>query len=236
MAQPIEGQDRLYPVRTDSFEISTDSAGPGKWRGGLGLEKSGTFIEVEQCVLSYLCDRERAVVWGIEGGLPAKPHGLWLQRNGSSEEEFLGAAFSDVPVSNGESFRRGTSGGGGYGDPLKRDPIAVMEDVEDEYVSLERAAKDYGVVLELVDKDKATYKINEKATKAERQRIAKNRKDWLYEEPLEIAKKYREKKLDMYDLIRQYGVICDWGTGELFEDTTAEFRKLLRERAVQYWD
>ena len=101
-------RDRLYPVRTDSFEISTDSAGPGKWRGGLGLEKSGTFIEVEQCVLSYLCDRERAVVWGIEGGLPAKPHGLWLQRNGSSEEEFLGAAFSDVPVSNGESFRRGT--------------------------------------------------------------------------------------------------------------------------------
>ena len=236
MAQPIEGQDRLYPVRTDSFEISTDSAGPGKWRGGLGLEKSGTFIEVEQCVLSYLCDRERAVVWGIEGGLPAKPHGLWLQRNGSSEEDFLGAAFSDVPVSNGESFRRGTSGGGGYGDPLKRDPIAVMEDVEDEYVSLERAAKDYGVVLELVDKDKATYKINEKATKAERQRIAKNRKDWLYEEPLEISKKYREKKLDMYDLIRQYGVICDWGTGELFEDTTAEFRKLLKERAMQYWD
>ena len=236
MAQPIEGQDRLYPVRTDSFEISTDSAGPGKWRGGLGLEKSGTFIEVEQCVLSYLCDRERAVVWGIEGGLPAKPHGLWLQRNGSSEEDFLGAAFSDVPVSNGESFRRGTSGGGGYGDPLKRDPIAVMEDVEDEYVSLERAAKDYGVVLELVDKDKATYKINEKATEAERQRIAKNRKNWLDEEPLEIAKKYQEKKLDMYDLIRQYGVICDWGTGELFEDTTAEFRKLLKERAVQYWD
>ncbi len=236
MAQPIEGQDRLYPVRTDSFEISTDSAGPGKWRGGMGLEKSGTFIEVEQCVLSYLCDRERAVVWGIEGGLPAKPHGLWLQRNGSSEEDFLGAAFSDVPVSNGESFRRGTSGGGGYGDPLKRDPIAVMEDVEDDYVSLERAAKDYGVVLELVDKDKAAYKINEKATKAERQLIAKNRKNWLDEEPSEIAKKYREKKLDMYDLIRQYGVICDWGTGELFEDTTAEFRKLLKERAMQYWD
>ena len=103
-------------------------------------------------------------------------------------------------------------------------------------MSLERAAKDYGVVLELVDKDKATYKINEKATKVERQRIAKNRKDWLYEEPLEIAKKYRENKLDMYDLIRQYGVICDWGTGELFEDTTAEFRKLLKERAMQYWD
>ena len=87
MTQPVEGQDRLYPVRTESFEISTDSAGPGQWRGGVGLEKSGTIMDVEQCVLSYLCDRERAVVWGIEGGLPAKPHGLWLRRKGRKEEE-----------------------------------------------------------------------------------------------------------------------------------------------------
>ena len=235
MVQPIEGQDRLFPVRTDSFEISIDSAGPGQWRGGLGLEKSATFMNVEQCVLSYLCDRERAVVWGLQGGLPAKPHGLWLRRDGN-EEEFLGAAFSDVPVSNGESFRRGTSGGGGYGDPLKRDPMAVMEDVEDEYVSLNRAKKDYGVVLELCDKDKATYKINEIATKNERVKIAKKRKSWLNEDPKKIAKMYQRKELDMYDLIRRYGVICDWGTGELFESTTAEFRKLLKERAMQHWD
>ncbi len=236
MVQPVEGQDRLYPVRTDRFEISTDSAGPGQWRGGLGLEKSGTFTDVDQCVLSYLCDRERAVVWGIEGGLPAKPHGLWLHRNGNNEEEFLGAAFSDVPVSNGESFRRGTSGGGGYGDPLKRDPIAVMEDVEDDYVSLERAKRDYGVVLDLIDKDRAIYEINEEATKKERRLISKKRKSWLDEDPAKIAKKYRRKKLDMYDLVRRYGVICDWGTGELFENTTAEFRKLLKERAMQYWE
>ncbi len=236
MVQPIEGQDRLFPVTTDKFEISTDSAGPGQWRGGLGLEKSATFTDVEQCVLSYLCDRERAVVWGVEGGLPAKPHGLWLRRNNGSEEEFLGAAFSDVPVSNGDSFRRGTSGGGGYGDPLKRDPVAVMQDVEDDYVSIERAKRDYGVVLELIDKDMAIYEINEKATKKERLEIAKKRKSWLTEDPTKIAKKYRNKQLDMYDLIRRYGVICNWGTGELFEKTTAQFRKLLEERSMQHWD
>jgi len=236
MTQPVEGQDRLYPVRTESFEISTDSAGPGQWRGGVGLEKSGTIMEVEQCVLSYLCDRERAVVWGIEGGLPAKPHGLWLRRKGKKEEEFLGAAFSDVPVSKGERFRRGTSGGGGYGDPLKRDSLLVLEDVVDDYVSLERARKDYGVVLNVVDRDTATYTIDEAATKKERALISRNRKKWLAQKPKNIAKKYRDGELDMYDLIRRYGVICDWGTGELFEKTTVEFRKLLRDRAARFWD
>ena len=236
MAQSIEGQDRLYPVRTESFEISTDSAGPGQWRGGVGLEKSGTFMDVDQCVLSYLCDRERAVVWGIEGGLPAKPHGLWIKRENDSGEEFLGAAFSDVPVKKGERFRRGTSGGGGYGDPLKRDPALVMEDVEDDYVSLERARKDYGVVLRVIDIDTATYEIDEKLTKKERTLIAKKRKNWLEEKPSKIAKKYRNGGLDMYDLVRRYGVICNWGTGELLEATTTEFRKLINERAAQYWD
>ncbi len=236
MTQPVEGQDRLYPVRTESFEISTDSAGPGQWRGGVGLEKSGTIMEVEQCVLSYLCDRERAVVWGIEGGLPAKPHGLWLRRKGQKEEEFLGAAFSNVPVSKGERFRRGTSGGGGYGDPLKREPLLVLEDVVDDYVSLERARKDYGVVLNVVDRDTATYTIDEPATKKERALISRKRKKWLAEKPKKIAEKYRDGELDMYDLIRRYGVICDWGTGELFEKTTVEFRKLLRDRAAMFWD
>ena len=236
MTQPVEGQDRLYPIRTESFEISTDSAGPGQWRGGVGLEKSGTIMEVEQCVLSYLCDRERAVVWGIEGGLPAKPHGLWLRRKGQKEEEFLGAAFSDVPVSKGERFRRGTSGGGGYGDPLKREPLLVLEDVVDDYVSLERARKDYGVVLNVVDRDTATYTIDEPATKKERALISRKRKKWLAEKPKKIAEKYRDGELDMYDLIRRYGVICDWGTGELFEKTTVEFRKLLQDRAAMFWD
>ena len=57
MTQPVEGQERMCPVRTDRFEIVTDSAGPGEFRGGVGLDKAGTILEVENCVFSYFCDR-----------------------------------------------------------------------------------------------------------------------------------------------------------------------------------
>ena len=114
MTQPVEGQERMCPIRTDRFEIVTDSAGPGEFRGGVGLDKEGTILEVEGCVSSYFCDRERSVVWGIEGGLPSRPHGLWMEYEG--KRDFLGAVFSDVPVAPGTRFWRGTAGGGGYGE------------------------------------------------------------------------------------------------------------------------
>ena len=234
MIQPVEGQERLCPVRTDKLEIVTDSAGPGEWRGGVGLDKAGTILDVDNCVFSYFCDRERAIVWGIEGGLPARPHGLWLEPPGEAPR-FLGAVFSDVPVAEGARFWRGTSGGGGYGDPLKRDPKRVLEDVVDDYVSLERARRDYGVVLEVVDADLAEYRVDETATRAERADIATRRLAWLDEDPAAVAARYRAGELDMYDVIRRHGVICDWGSGELLPNSTRDFRAQMRERCVPHW-
>jgi len=234
MIQPVEGQERLCPVRTDRFEIVTDSAGPGEWRGGVGLDKGGTILDVENCVFSYFCDRERSIVWGIEGGLPARPHGLWLEPPGEAAR-FLGAVFSNVPVHTGARFWRGTSGGGGYGDPLKRDPQRVLEDVVDDYVSVERARKDYGVVLKVIDEDLAEYEIDATATQAERRRIAAQRKCWLEEDPQQVAERFRTGQLDLYDVIRQYGVICDWGTGELLPNSTHAFRQMMKTRSVPHW-
>ncbi len=71
--------------------------------------------------MSYLCDRARSITWGIEGGLPSIPHGVWLNK-GTDEERFLGAVFSDVPIRSGDTFTRPSAGGGGFGDPLERDP------------------------------------------------------------------------------------------------------------------
>ena len=69
------------------------------------------------------------------------------------KEEWLGSVFSDVPIGQGDVFSRPTAGGGGFGDPLERDPAAVRQDVADDYVSVERAAKDYGVVIKVIDAD-----------------------------------------------------------------------------------
>lgn len=233
MIQPVEGQERMSPVRTDRFEMVTDSAGPGEFRGGVGLDKAGTLLDVEDCVFSYFCDRERSVVWGIEGGLPSRPHGLWLEQDG--KPEFLGAVFSDVPVHKGAKFWRGTAGGGGYGDPLKRDPNKVLLDVEDDYVSVKRAERDYGVVIQVIDEELAEYAVDEAATARTRKEIAAQRRGWLAEDPAAIAARFRSGELDMYDVIRRHGVICDWGTGELLANSTADYRASMQRRSASNW-
>jgi len=234
--QPIEGQERLSPILANEFEISCDSGGPGKFRGGAGVVKTSTLREAESAVLSYICDRERAIVWGIKGGLPSIPHGLWVKRVGSDEKEWLGTIFSDVDIKPGDMFSRPTAGGGGLGDPLERDPAAVMLDVEDDYVSLERAEIDYGVVLKVIDIDLAQYEVDAEATKAARREIAKARRGWLTEDAESVAERYRKGELNSKDMVRRYSVIVDWGTGELMPKSTAQFRESTQLRSANHWN
>ena len=234
-SQPVEGQERISPILTNEYQILTDSAGPGKWRGGAGVRKTSTLGDTDRAVISYICDRERAIVWGIEGGLPSMPHGLTLRRAGSERDEWLGSVFSDVPLANGDVFSRPTAGGGGYGDPLERDPALVRDDVANDYVSLERACKDYGVVLRVVDVDLAEYEVDAAATAQERARIRSLRRAWLVTSPEEVARRYRNGELDRMDVVRQYAVVLDWGTGELLERSTAQFREMFQKRAAAHW-
>jgi N-methylhydantoinase B len=232
--QPLEGQERLSPVLTSGHAILPDSGGPGRFRGGCGVEKGATLTRAESTVVSYCCDRARSITWGINGGLPSLPHGVWLNR-GSDEERFLGAIFSNVPLVPGDRFTRPSAGGGGFGDPLERDPAAVREDVADGYVTLARARTDYGVVVREVDADLSEYEVDAAATEAERERIRSARRGWLTEDAEDVARRYREGELDVLDLVRQYGVIVDWGTGELLPNTTEMFRAMVRRRAAEHW-
>jgi N-methylhydantoinase B len=232
--QPLEGQERLCPVVTTQHAIRTDSGGPGRFRGGCGVEKGATLTAAERTVMSYSCDRARSIAWGIEGGLPSLPHGVWLNP-GSDNERFLGAVFSNVPIKEGDMFTRPSAGGGGYGDPLERDPASVCEDVADAYVSIERALRDYGVVVREVDADLSEYEVDLEATKAARASIAAARRGWLEEDAESVAKRYREGDLDVLDLVRHYGVILDWGTGELLPKTTVTFREMIQRRSASHW-
>jgi N-methylhydantoinase B len=191
--------------------------------------------DADRTVISYICDRERAVVWGINGGLPSMPHGLSLRRAGSDQELWLGSVFSDLPLATGDVFSRPTAGGGGYGDPLERDPSLVREDVADDYVSLVRARTDYGVVLHVIDADLAEYSIDHAATERERAHIRAQRRGWLTTPPDDVARRYKEGDLDRLDVVRRYGVILDWGTGQVQERSTLQFRDMFQKRAVAYW-
>ena len=232
--QPCEGQERLTPVLTSEHSILTDSAGPGKFRGGCGLSKGGTVMECERPVMSYCCDRARSIAFGIWGGLPSIPQGLWKNR-GKNDEEFLGAIFSGVPVEPGDTFIRPSSGGGGLGDPLERDMEMVLEDIIDGYVSVERAKKDYGVVINVVDEEMLEYEIDRQATEKERLFIREKRVEWMREDPQKVQSKLLAGEIDDIDVVRQYGVIMDWGTKEVLPKTTQQFREMLEKRTIAYW-
>ena len=235
MSQPNEGNERVNPTRTTEFQIKQDSAGPGRWRGGVGVQKTSLLLEAESAVMSYICDRERAVVWGVEGGLPSMPHGLTMKRAGEDTEIWLGSVFSDYPVHTGDQFARPTAGGGGFGDPLLRDPNKVMEDVIDDYVSLGRAKTDYGVVIREIDRDLCQYEIDQEATEACRTEIRATRKERARMDPEEVARKYRAGEIDSLDAVRHYAVILDWETGKVLPKTTAQFRESYEKRTVAHW-
>ncbi|MFX3653927.1 MAG: hydantoinase B/oxoprolinase family protein [Paracoccaceae bacterium] len=233
--QPVEGQERANPIRTTEFQILRDSPGPGKWRGGAGVRKTSILLDADKAVLSYICDRERAVVWGIKGGLPSMPHGLHMVRAGKTHEDWLGSVFSDLPMKTGDVFSRPTAGGGGYGDPLERDPAAVLEDVIDDYVSVERAAKDYGVIIRPVDPEMLSYEIDEAETAKARAAIRASRREWAEADPEQVAADYKAGKIDRLDAVRRYAVILDWESGEVLPKSTEQFREMFRLRTVAGW-
>ncbi|MBU5654618.1 hydantoinase B/oxoprolinase family protein [Corynebacterium aurimucosum] len=232
--QPVEGQERLSPVITSHHALVTDSAGPGKFRGGVGVSKGGVLTDANQTVMSYCCDRSRSVTWGIEGGLPSIPQGVWLNR-GTPDEKYLGALFSNVPVGPGDTFERPSAGGGGFGDALERDPKAVLEDVIDGYVSVNRAAKDYGVVIHAIDPEIDEYELDEEETTKLREELRSSRLDKLAEDPESVAERYNAGELDQLDLVRHYGVILDWATGELLPTTTQQYREQMTKRSSSHW-
>lgn len=235
MSQPSEGNERVNPTRADEFQIMQDSPGPGKWRGGAGVIKGSTLLEAENTVISYICDRERAVVWGVEGGLPSMPHGLMIEHSKTGEEKWLGSVFSNYKIESGDRFTRPTAGGGGYGDPMERDVGKVLEDVIDEYVSVERARTDYGVVIKVIDADMLEYEVDQDATAKARAEIRANRVAWARMDPEEVSQMFKDGKINQLDAVRQYAVILDWGTGELMPISTRQFRESFERRSVAHW-
>lgn len=154
-----------YPLRVESFETIADSGGPGLHRGGNGLNISYRFLEPGQ--ISVHDDRWLTYPWGVKGGLPGGRSSKILKRADGSTE-YLFSKQDGIAVQPGDVLYFKTWGGGGWGDPLKRDAARVALDVERKLVSV-AGARRYGVVLN----DDCT--VDEAATKALRAEMAKSR-------------------------------------------------------------
>ena len=85
------------------------------------------------------------------------------------------------------------------------------------------------------DAELGLHAVDAAATERERVRIRGERLGWLEADAEEVAGRYRRGELDVLDLVRQYAVIVDWGTGELFPHTTEQFRAMVRRRAASHW-
>jgi N-methylhydantoinase B len=143
---PIEIQESRNPVMIERLELIPDSAGPGRFRGGCGLRKDLRVL-ADAATLTNLGDRHTIAPYGLSGG-QAGAKGLTLLNPGTRAERSLHSKGT-YRLKRGDLISWRTSGAGGSGDPLKRDPEAVLRDVIDGLVSAEAASRDYAVVVDL---------------------------------------------------------------------------------------
>jgi N-methylhydantoinase B len=139
-----EINESLFPHVQWCRDYRTDSGGGGQWRGlcGSHYEKE---VLVDAKVYTYVVGMKYPMP-GICGGQPGAPNEMVI-RYGSDDPYRVQHTADWVPIAAGQRIMYDYGGGGGWGDALARDPAAVLDDVLDEYVSVEGAARDYGVVL-----------------------------------------------------------------------------------------
>ena len=139
---PIEIHETEFPMRVVRFDVRTDSGGPGKFRGGLGCTREYQLLEDAAVRVRGKGDmRSKFPPWGVVGGKAARTGAYAV--NG----EELAETVREAPLKPGDIVRIDMNAGGGYGDPLERDPELVLGDVLDGYVSIRGAREDYGVVI-----------------------------------------------------------------------------------------
>jgi N-methylhydantoinase B len=159
-----EVDEQKYPLHVHVKRLIPDSEGAGRQRGAMGSEVIYA-AKGAPMMIAYSFEGHENPARGVRGGLTGSPSDGWkLDRDGNRVDVPMATAMEIDP---GERVVSRTGGGGGYGDPLTRDPRAVAEDVREGWVSRARAVSVYGVVLRAAD---GTLVVDEAATRAERAR------------------------------------------------------------------
>jgi N-methylhydantoinase B len=144
--QPIEAVEQLYPVRVEATSLREDSGGPGRWRGGLGLTRAVRIL-VPSTTLSVLAEKAVLPPFGVCGGASGARNRFWVRRDGQPiAPSRLPGKVGGFPLQPGDILLMESSGGGGFGDPLERDPAQVVADVAEGYVTRDAAESAYGIV------------------------------------------------------------------------------------------
>ena len=129
---PIEMIESDTPLTILRYGLLPDSAGAGEHRGGLGLYREWR-IDAAEAIFTANLERFRSRPYGLAGGQPAAPGHLFLIRDGVRTA--LRSKVGNLRLRQGDVIRLETSGGGGFGDPSRRDPAAIEHDLALGYVT-----------------------------------------------------------------------------------------------------
>ncbi len=167
-AHPVEVLEREYPIRVESMRLNyEDGVGHGKYRGGFGMWKDYRILAEEGSFTTSI-NRIKYPPWGIDGGEYGSCNHMVILRDG--EEIWDGGRKLNFPLQKGDVISIRSGGGGGWGDPLERDPELVLNDFKRGLVDLETAERKYGV---LIDQDELIIDIE--GTKSLRKQIRNER-------------------------------------------------------------
>ncbi|MHC0612304.1 hydantoinase B/oxoprolinase family protein [Komagataeibacter oboediens] len=157
---PIEIIEADYPIRIEEYAIAPDTAGAGRYRGGLGITRAYRILQ-DDVYFGVRSDKVRYPPYGLFGGGTGAPTVNILQVDGH-EQVLPAMPTQPIILNTGDVFHHTMAGGGGYGLPHERAPQMVLDDVLDEKISIQTAARDYGVVIT------PDHVIDENATRNQR--------------------------------------------------------------------
>ena len=143
---PVEAGEGKGPIFISYRKLRQDSGGPGKFRGGLGVAQEVQMLA--PAGVQSAMERTCCAPWGLHGGKDAMANRFSIVRkDGSLQRLSTGKTAGHVALEVGEGFLIEVGGGGGFWNPLERDPARVLDDVHSGYVSLEAARREYGVAI-----------------------------------------------------------------------------------------
>jgi N-methylhydantoinase B len=145
--QPVEVAENECPLLVERSELRVDTGGPGQSRGGLGIDRRIQVL-ADDAALSYIGDKIRIPPFGVLGGESSGANAFGVIRDGHEFDPApMPGKVTGYRLKSGDITFSRSAGGGGYGDPLDRDPKQVLLDVAYGYVSERGARDDYGVIL-----------------------------------------------------------------------------------------
>ena len=137
-----------YPLEVVREEIRGNTCGHGHRRGGFGLRLEIRVLNSQATFSPLVSDRAIVPPYGVCGGLSGAPNTYWIDRAGAVLPLSTPGKASGVPLRKNDIVVACTAGGGGYGDPMEREPELVATDVEFGFISPSAAREHYGVAVD----------------------------------------------------------------------------------------